>query len=86
MGAENDTFGPIGGKAGVVVGVEVGKKVGNGEITGETEGIDRETGFGDEFGPGKRGGNGRKRERKWWFLLLAEGLKGSEEEVGRVQC
>lgn len=64
VGAENNAFGPIGGEAGVVVGVEVGEEVGDGEIASGAEGVDCETGFGDELGLWERGGNRRKRKRE----------------------
>ena len=79
VGAEDNAFGPIGGEAGVVIGVEVGEEVGEGEIgIGEAEGVDKETGVGDEFGVRERGGNERKRELLWW------GLESSVEELDRV--
>lgn len=87
MGAKNDASGPTGGEARVVIGVEVGEEVGDGETASETESVDGETGFGDEFGLRERGRNGRERKRERWrrLLLLIERLEGGEEEVGGVQ-
>lgn len=48
-----------------MIRVEVGEEVGDGETGIAAEGVYKETGVGDEFRRGERGGNGR--EGRWWW-------------------
>lgn len=66
-----------------MIGVEVGEEVRDGMVTGMTESIDRETGFGDVFGLRESGG--KRREGEWRWRLMEKGGLGSKEEGGGIE-